>query len=487
MKKKKYLLGVLLATIFSILLLPNIVSASAKTDEILGKVSKDGKTATFKMVKPTSFEDGDAKINGYLQKYCATENYSIFAYYHDDNYDKCTITIQSDDYQEEYDQTAGGMVVKQGEIAFYDLTISYDEPTKNINVINSYLSKIKAASMDDPKTWYQLEDLSLINYYLTSAKSELWNQGASGRALKYVKELNDLREGTKISFYIDTRAGMQDEKLMFESAFGPMTVYYNDYSYGAKDAGIYLKRILYIPTETEDTKEAYIAAAQKRINEYLGNSKDVVITYGGLLSSLPSDAEDTLNPVTSDGNYYNVKVKDKTYKFYIVKGDETKLAFPTYNGRDSENNIAIFSKDARVPLDTDITATKLNLASLKDKIKTLNYVSYNIELYSAAQAAKIEKLANGLFEVSIPIPNELNGKNLIIYYETTSGKLEQHEVTVKDGNAIFTTNHFSTYTLAENTNSIINPDTSDGIITWLCLGLISLSGLVVLIKRKQSN
>ena len=71
MKKKKYLLGVLLAAIFSILLLPNTVSASVKTDEILGKVSKDGKTATFKMVKPTSFEDGDAKINGYLQKYCA--------------------------------------------------------------------------------------------------------------------------------------------------------------------------------------------------------------------------------------------------------------------------------------------------------------------------------------------------------------------------------------------------------------------------------
>lgn len=483
---KKNLLGVLLITLFSILLLPSAVNASAKTDEILGKISKDGKTITFKMVKPTSQEDGDAKINGYLQNYYAVDNYYLSAYYHDENYDKCTIEIRSDDYKEEYDHETGDLI-KHGDLATYDLTVYYEEPTKDINIINGYLSKINDVSIDNPKTWYQLEDLSLINYYLTSSKSELWNIGASGRALKYIKELNEIREGTKISFYIDVRAGIQDEEFMYESAFGPMTVYYNNYSYGAKEAGIYLKRVIYIPNETEDTKDAYIAAARKRINAYLGNSKDVVVTYGGLLSSLTDEAEDLQNPITSDGNYYNVKIKDKTYKFYIVKGDESKLVFPTYNGKNTENKITIFSKDASIPLDTDITVTKLNLTGLKDKIKTSNYVSYDIELYSTAKSAKIEKLANGLFEVSISIPEELNGKNLIVYYETTSGKLEKHEVTIKDGNAIFTTDHFSTYTLAENTGSLVNPDTSDGIITWLILGLISLSGIVVLIRRKQTN
>ena len=34
---------------------------------------------------------------------------------------------------------------------------------------------------------------------------------------------------------------MQDETLMYESAFGPMSVFYNGYSYGLKDQGLYLK------------------------------------------------------------------------------------------------------------------------------------------------------------------------------------------------------------------------------------------------------
>ena len=43
------------------------------------------------------------------------------------------------------------------------------------------------------------------------------------------------------------------------------------------------------------------------------------------------------------------------------------------------------------------------------------------------------------------------------YYTSSDGKTEEYKVEVKDGYAIFRTNHFSVYTLAEN-----NAETENG-------------------------
>ena len=172
-----------------------------------------------------------------------------------------------------------------------------------------------------------------------------------------------------------------------------------------------------------------------------------------MLSSLPEGSEDEGYPITSDGNYYNIKIGSRTYKFYIVKGTDTQLAEPTYAGLDLGSKIEITSEDSSIPLDTSLTVKDVNDSSIKDKIGTENYKSYDISLYSDAKSAKIEKLENGKFTVKIPVPTELNGKELVVYYITTTGEKEEHEVTIKDGYAVFTTDHFSTYTLAEKVSN----------------------------------
>ena len=134
---------------------------------------------------------------------------------------------------------------------------------------------------------------------------------------------------------------------------------------------------------------------------------------------------------------------------YIVKGTDAQLVEPTYVGLDLSSKIEITSEDSSIPLDTSLTVKNVNDSSIKDKIGTENYKSYDISLYSDAKGAKIEKLENGKFTVKIPVPTELNGKELVVYYITTTGEKEEHEVTIKDGYAVFTTDHFSTYTLAE--------------------------------------
>lgn len=491
MKKFKNLMILLVFLMFAFILFSNNkVCAATDPETLIYKIAPDGKNATFKVKKPTTPIEGDIVINAYVNNLLQVEGYTAYAACITEPYTDCAIDIQSDDYNG----------ADKGWFKHYDIKVTYDEPTAN-STVNNYISKLKDFDETDPSTAYMVEDLSLINYYLTSNKSELWNPGASGRALKY-STINEITKGSNITYYLDVRAGSQDESLMYESAFGEMSIFYNDYSYYTKQQGIYLKRVIYIPQDTEDTKDAYISAAQKRINEYLGN-ESVVVSYGGLLNTLPEYSEDIDYPITSDGNYYNIKIGSRTYKFYIVKASSDKLVAPTYEGLDIESKIEITSKDSAIPLDTALTVKNVEDSSIKDKIGTENYKSYDISLYSAAKDAKIEKLDNGEFSVKIPVPTELEGKDLTVYYITKEGKTEEHKVIVKDGYATFTTNHFSIYTLAEKKVSAEIPNdttteepsagekdetpktgTTDIVNYVLAVTIISAFGIVVLNKKE---
>jgi hypothetical protein len=58
-------------------------------------------------------------------------------------------------------------------------------------------------------------------------------------------------------------------------------------------------------------------------------------------------------------------------------------------------------------------------------------------------------LSNGQFEVRIPISEKFKGKNLIVYYVNDNGDIDEHKVSIKENFAVFNTDHFSIYTLAE--------------------------------------
>lgn len=487
MKNYKRLKIALSIIIFAILLFisNNVFAMTAdETDELIKKIAPDGVNATFKVRRPKDASEGDLVINGYVSRILSGEGYYVYAGACTEPFDKCSIQINSEDYNG----------FDKGWTKNYEINVTYDEPKSN-SAIDNYFSKMRDFDEGDVNTAYMVEDLSLINYYLTSNKSELWNPGAAGRALRY-STINEITKGSDISYYIDIRAGIQDETLMFESAFGEMSIFYNDYSYYTKQQGVYLKRVIYIPQDTEDTKEAFVAAAQKRINDYLGNDS-VTVTYGGLISSLVH-AEDPDYPIISDGNYYNIKVGSRTYKFYIVKASNDKLVEPTYIGTNIDSKIEVTSDNSSIPLDTSVTVINVKDTSVKDKIGTENYKSYDIKLYSDAQNAKIEELDNGKFIVRIPIPEELKGKDLIVYYLTTAGELEKHTVTLENGYAVFETDHFSTYTLAEKVASTSNNNNKSGMakddtpptgtidILGYVLGITLVSGLgIVMIKRKM--
>ena len=153
------------------------------------------------------------------------------------------------------------------------------------------------------------------------------------------------------------------------------------------------------------------------------------------------------------------------------------------------SNISISSKEAEIPLDTTLSVKKVQDERIQKAVNTNNYLAYDIKLFSNAKGTSITKLSNGKFKVSIPVSDELNGKELTTYYINDNNELIEYKTTVENE-----TDHFSIYTLVEkqnNTNNdpiIENPNTYDDIMMWITLGLISIGGIVgtVVYKRKQN-
>lgn len=458
---------------------------------LIKKIAPDGKNATLKTVKPKDIMEFDFILTNVVNKILNEEQYSAYAWCPDEDLSKVSIEINGNGFSKTY-----------------DINVTYDEPKEN-SYIQTFMDKMKKFEQT-PETAYQVTDLGLINYYMTSSKSELWNAGAAARALRYSDEIIELSKGGNIKFYLEVGAGEQGEELLFENAFGEMTVFYNDYAYGNKQQGIHLKRVIYIPQNTANSPKAYAQAAQKRINEYLGEENLVSVKYGGKLDSLEVGMLDSSVPTEStDGNYYNITVKGRTYRFYIMKGSEEQLEQPIYQGKDVDTNVEIKSTDANVPLDTSVKVVKVKNDNIKKILNTDNYEAYEISLYSEAKGNSIEKLESGKFIVSIPVPEILKDKEITAYYINSNGEKEEHIATVKDGIASFETDHFSTYVLAEkeekqeenddNDNNINNntndnnagntnpdnsknPQTGDNIIFFIGMLFISLIGITVTTK-----
>lgn len=183
--------------------------------------------------------------------------------------------------------------------------------------------------------------------------------------------------------------------------------------------------------------------------------------------------------------------------FFVVKKDSSKMVEPIVKTVDSATNIEI-STTENLPLDTMIQATELTSGKEYERIvKLLNVddnLTFDLKLYSNSLGEYVTKLDNGTFEVKIPLPENFKNRNLKVYYVGSSNKPEEFKVEVKDGYAIFNTDHFSIYTLAAEGEAINEnvPNTFDGIVNYIIIGVISLivlvGAIVIYVKtRKRTN
>lgn len=155
--------------------------------------------------------------------------------------------------------------------------------------------------------------------------------------------------------------------------------------------------------------------------------------------------------------YYEVVFKDGVGVIVGVARDSDLV----FNGEikvvtsDSSSDVTISAGNV-IPLDTLIQVAILTdgeeyerIVKVLEKVVDTDYVEmFDLKLFSKAANDYITKLDNGSFEVKIPISKAFEGENLVVYYVDEKGETVAYEVTIKDGYAVFNTDHFSIYTLA---------------------------------------
>ena len=150
--------------------------------------------------------------------------------------------------------------------------------------------------------------------------------------------------------------------------------------------------------------------------------------------------------------------KDRLPLYFIVKKDSSKVKDNTFISVDSESNVQI-KTDETIPLDTLIKVSRITSGDLYDKI---------LKLLSLTDA--------DIFE---------------------NDNIVKFKVNIKDDFAVFNTNHFSVYTLAEDTDEVVettteekkinNPATNDNIGIYIILSTASLLGSAVTFKRLRKT
>ena len=259
---------------------------------------------------------------------------------------------------------------------------------------------------------------------------------------------------------------------------------YNDvvYSY-VTVAGVKQNNVIYVPNDTNDTRDDYIRVALDRIKKYIPKA-NVKIEYAGQISTLTFDdilsLDDIVDVSKTLGEYYKVTINDTEYYYFIAK-DSSRMKTPIMNTKDAETEISISTNSSEVPLDTKINSYIVDSNSSEYKeflkhVKISNGLVVDLKLFSKSINKNISKLDNDVFKVYIPLNDSLKNLNLKAYYIKDNGEIEQHDVTVEGNYLVFETNHFSTYIIGGN--AIKNPATSDSFVKLLIAFLISLFGFI---------
>jgi len=316
------------------------------------------------------------------------------------------------------------------------------------------------------ETWrmspFRITDMEVVNMWANGY--DINDPVKHRHTANYSGELKEYLGNANVDFRVTMIGAGADSDLYLE-ANGDAVVLVNGVMYAAAPYSVsgVVEHIIYVPDGTDTDKDALIAAAQKRINEYLGSDTKVVVSYGGAFNTLSDewyddqeiyrqDMLDGLGLDVTPEHYFIATAGDMQYKFLIVP-DSSKMITPTYKTVDATSNVTITSDAAGIPLDASMRANQLTSGDTYDEIiKTLGVdenVTFDLSIYSCSKLEYISSLTDSMFQVSIPIPDNLKDKKLVAYYVDEEGEVIRYPAEPIDDCAVFETNHFSIYTIAE--------------------------------------
>lgn len=253
----------------------------------------------------------------------------------------------------------------------------------------------------------------------------------------------------------------------FGSNAGNLLIYYDGVAYKLyEDICQRTLNIIYIPSNTANTIDAYIEAAEKRIEEYFGENSGIKIRYNGKY-----DERQLL-----EYNYYTYSdlgisesklIKEEFVISYgsnetylLLSKDSNKIKKSTFAASDIINNVKITSDTATYPTNTIVNSEiyDSNTNKYKDTMDELNFEDgyvVDMSLYSN-KVGEIDDYNDDTFKVKIPLKDfKYGGLDLYAHFIKEDGTVEKYKVTVDyNGFATFETTHFSTYIIADKDGKV---------------------------------
>lgn len=436
-------------------------------DELYAEMAPNGELE-INTILPDEIMLSEVYVTAALSEY--NNDKTTFEGYCEDE-DTCSITFRSvDNYY----------VFKS-----YPIKFIFQEIQNNIlSFVNKYIDNFESYVGDhDPGpmgTMFRLEDLENINYLYTFIKHPADDMTRINASVNYISEIAKILEYSNIGARFDMRMG-DDGGKVFNFAVGFMPISFDGVIYGVADMmGFEQLNAIYIPDDTEEDTASFIAAAKERIEAYL--EEEITIVKAGTLESLGEELyeiEERVNVENTLGEYYKLTIGGEDVFILIVK-DSSKMQNPKMQSIDIFTNVKVDATGAGVPLDSRVSVQILdkNSETYKNIIKKLRISSgesYELNIFSDSLSIFITELENGTFKVYLPISEEFKNQNLIVYFVSEEGEIEEHPVTIEGDFAVFETTHFSTYTLAPTGED--NPPTGDSIIknvliVFMCTSII---------------
>ena len=263
----------------------------------------------------------------------------------------------------------------------------------------------------------------------------------------------------KVTENANTKAALIEQ---FDIINHRLVFYKGNTVYWSKAVSFAYSNIVLISDKTPKTTDDYIAAASRRIEEYLNDGTEFTIT------ALPPDNEYYYNPVGAflngafkdENEYttslvdeevqmYTIEIGDYTDDFYIVAVPEEKIDELEFGSFESGTGFLAKSNSGDVPLDATLVVEDVT-NDIKTKLDNV-VMAYDISLQSVVDNQFISYAEDGV-KVMIPVEKDfdLTGKSL--YYINDDGeKGEKYSSTMETINnqkyISFVTNHFSTYAI----------------------------------------
>lgn len=261
MKKIRNILGVFLVTIVSILLIPNNIKAEEEmSDEFKSYLTDEQEPKLeIKSTFPKNEDDFMVKIIAYMFNEHANGRNIGLADYSED-FTKIDLIINLDEDDEETHTV--------------DIKWAYDEEIEK--EINDLISE-EEKTIDE----ITINDMDMINHYYYRDKYDYMEK--SGYKMYFINSFSTMEKAVvdnkniffrTVSFFDGEEDGLKSQVI------GGVAWYeYDNTIYTTYEQAILwdIDHIFYVPSDTPDNTDDIRNAAQKRINDYLGN-ENVKIT-----------------------------------------------------------------------------------------------------------------------------------------------------------------------------------------------------------------